>query len=81
MKHERNIAARDRSFEEIRFWLPSMLSAAQSDWTRGFLASVLTQSKRPNWRPSEKQMGILRRITCDWFGSRIDHRDDCEVIE
>lgn len=81
MRHERHFAARDRSFEEIRFWLPAMLTATQSDWTQGFLASVLTQSKRPNWRPSEKQMGILRRITSDWFDGRIDRRDDFEVLE
>jgi len=47
------------------------------EWTKGFVLSIARQGKRPTWRPTAKQAGIMRRLIAE-------HRqasDDIEVIE
>ena len=71
---------------------PTVLRAAQvagNEWARNFARSIARQARRPDWRPSPKQlrlMGLMVAETCrhgDLFGAESNDAwpDDFEVFE
>lgn len=70
------------SLEELVFWWPSITRRAKDEWAKGFCKSVLGQSKRRNWHPTEKQLSLMRRMHHEMFLSRASgDDDDLQLIE
>lgn len=60
--------SRERSIDECLHWLPSILRKSElSEWERDFARSILAQSKRRKWKPSPKQIQIMRGLVDDMF--------------
>jgi hypothetical protein len=55
-------------------------SSLVSDWERGFCASVIRQSRRGGFAPTDKQVSILRRLASKWWAEGMADSDG-EVIE
>ena len=53
--------------DELLFWWPSITRRATDEWAKGFCQSVLGQSKRRNWNPTEKQLSLMRRLHREMF--------------
>ncbi|SLN20097.1 hypothetical protein ROJ8625_00714 [Roseivivax jejudonensis] len=66
-----------RNIEELLFQMPTVQRRASDEWARTFAASIMKQSRRRNWRPSEKQEAIMRRLVSEIFGEP----EDLVVIE
>ena len=66
-----------RSVDELLFWWPTITRKAGNDWAKGFAVSIMAASRRRNWKPSDKQLGIMRRMVSELF---TDGNDDV-VIE
>ena len=63
------------SVEELIFHMPTVERLAADEWTRSFAASVRRQSRRRNWRPSPKQLGMMRRLVSEMFTHRAEPDD------
>jgi hypothetical protein len=74
-----NLAERHHTVDELLFWLPSVLRREPNEFTRGFVVSILARSKRRGWKPTEKQLAIMRRIVSDLFTPEDD--DAFEIID
>ena len=48
-----------RSIDELIFRMPAVARQSTDQWTRDFALSILRQARRPSWRPSPKQTGIM----------------------
>lgn len=70
--------ARPRTIEELMFHWPTVVRLAENDWAKSFASSIAKQSRRRNWRPTPKQLGIMQRMVTDLF---IHRGDDFDVIE
>ena len=66
-----------RTVEELAFHMPSVIQHAESNWAKGFAQSIVAQSRRRNWNPSPKQIGVMRRLVADLF----TEPEDFELIE
>jgi hypothetical protein len=66
----------------LHHW-PAVVSNAENEWAKGFACSVLRQSRKRGWRPSDKQLGIMRRMVSDLFayGPDLDQGGDIQLIE
>lgn len=54
-------------------YMPIIIRAPdQSDWTRKFCASVIARTKRGRFTPSEKQVGVMRRMVEDFKAATRD---------
>lgn len=51
--------------------------SGKSAWVTNFARSILGQAKRPDWRPSKKQLAIMENMIDEHFNIR----DDTNVIE
>lgn len=76
--------------ERIMWSWPTVVENAETDWARGFARSIAGQAKRRNWRPSPKQLALMKQMVGqlyagrDFTGSRIADPfppDDFDVIE
>lgn len=56
------------SLDELIYHMRTIARTADSEWERGFAASVLKQSRRAKWKPSAKQIKIMRNLVDDLFG-------------
>ena len=70
-----------RNIEELLFHMQAAACAAGTQWARDFANSIATQSRRRNWKPTDKQMGIMRRMVSELFTARRDEDDDLLLIE
>ena len=68
----------NRPIEVLLFHLPAIARSSENEWASTFARSVLRQSKRPDWAPSPKQLGILNRLVSEMFA---DSGSDGEVID
>jgi acyl-coenzyme A synthetase/AMP-(fatty) acid ligase len=66
--------------ERLLFYMPNVAEAATTDWARGFAQSVVRQAKRRGWKPSDKQLNIMREMVSDLFANRGADTDG-EVFE
>lgn len=72
---------RERSLQELLFHWKTVCNRANDDWTRDFSRSISSVSKRRNWNPTPKQLGIMQRLVSDLFIRRTDGDADAKVIE
>jgi len=78
MQHDRTLPAR-AEFERLLFHWPAVVKAAENAWARNFALSVAAQARRRHWRPSAKQIGIMRRMVNELFIEA--EQDLIEVLE
>lgn len=67
----------ERSADECLHWLPTIARTETNDWARAFAYSILKQSKRRGWKPSPKQLALMRRLVSELFAQD----DDLTLIE
>lgn len=67
MRHDTFPKIGDRSAEECLFWMPRIAADAPDEWARGFASSIIRQSRRKGWKPSGKQLGVMRRMVAELF--------------
>ena len=70
-----------RNIEELLFHMQAAARAAGTAWARDFANSIATQSRRRAWNPTEKQLGIMRRMVSEMFTACRDEEDDMHLIE
>lgn len=71
--------ASPQEIERLLFQMPTVARLAPTEWVAGFAKSVVGQSRRKRWHPSEKQIAIMRELVLDLF--RQDQEDDFSLIE
>lgn len=76
MTLHQSIASPDE-VERLVYHMKSIAGTGDA-WSTGFARSILRNSKRPGWVPSEKQLSCMRNLVADLFANR---SDDPEVIE
>jgi hypothetical protein len=64
--HPRAIASPDE-VERLLHHMPTVATQAEKDWTEGFARSIIGQSRRRGWRPSQKQLNLMRELVADLF--------------
>ena len=69
---------RERSVQELLFYWPTVTRRANDDWTKGFAGSIAKASRRRNWRPTPKQLGVMQRLVAGLFAQA---DDDLQVVE
>lgn len=80
MKHVIFPNPTERSADECLFWFPQIARAATNSWARDFANSIVVQSRRRGWKPSPKQLTLMRRLVAEWFVHRSDG-DDMPLVE
>ena len=63
--------------ERLVFYMKAIAGTGNA-WASGFARSILRNSKRPDWNPSEKQLSCMRNLVADLFANG---GDDLEVSE
>lgn len=53
--------------EELLFHMPAVEREVENAWAKGFAASIRRQSRRRDWQPSPKQIGMMRRLVSEMF--------------
>ncbi|SDL72316.1 hypothetical protein [Aliiruegeria lutimaris] len=53
--------------ERLIWHMPKCAEGADNDWSKNFAMSIVRQSFRKNWKPSPKQVNIMRRMVSDLF--------------
>ena len=66
MKHAR-VMTSPAELERLLHHLPAIAGGDENEWVTGFARSILRHAKRPGWRPSTKQMSMMRRLVSDLF--------------
>jgi hypothetical protein len=61
MRHANFHKLAPRNIEELLFHMPTVAKTASTDWAKGFALSVVQQSRRRGWKPSEKQVAMMRK--------------------
>lgn len=67
--------------ERLLHHLPTVAQSAENDWAEGFAKSITRQARRKGWKPSQKQLSIMRRLVADLFAHGSNVGGDFEVIE
>jgi hypothetical protein len=69
--------------ERLLFHWPVVMQQANSDFIRGFSASIAKASRRRGWTPSPKQLPIMRELVRDLFTQAPGHdqEEDFDLIE
>ncbi len=66
----------DCPVDVLLHYLPTVANSTENEWARKFTRSMLRQSKRPNWKPSPKQLENMRGLVAELF-----HENGLVVIE
>lgn len=81
-------AMTEQELEEIMLEWRGVFRCATDPWAIQFARSILRHAKRPEWRPSAKQAGMMRRMIAEVRRARPDpetdllsHCDDPVLIE
>ncbi|MGR3292309.1 MAG: hypothetical protein ACU0C9_14135 [Paracoccaceae bacterium] len=53
--------------DRLIFHMPTVARKSDNVWATGFANSILKQSRRRNWKPSDKQLEMMRRLVRDLF--------------
>lgn len=67
--------------ERLLHHMPAVARYAENKWAEGFAKSIVGQSRRRNWRPSPKQLSVMRSLVSDLFAHGSNEGGDFEVIE
>lgn len=57
----------DRCADECLFWWDVVQRAALSPWERQFASQIASKAEKPWWRPTDKQLRIMRRMVDQVF--------------
>lgn len=66
--------------ERLTFHMKTVARDSENEFASGFARSVLRQSKRPDWKPSPKQLSVMQALVADLFAHG-NTEGDFEVIE
>lgn len=66
--------------ERLLHHMPTVAERAESDWVKGFAHSVLRQSRRRGWFPSQRQVSMMSGLVTDLFING-DDGGELNVIE
>ncbi|MEY8837815.1 hypothetical protein AB9K41_02115 [Cribrihabitans sp. XS_ASV171] len=80
MSYHRHITSPDE-IERLLHHMPTVARLAETEWPRNFAASILRQSNRRGWKPSPKQLSLMRRLVSDLFAHTGNEGGDYSVIE
>ena len=80
MKHTDLDNLPPRNIDELVYHMATVARQASAEWARGFALSVITQSRRRNWKPSAKQEAMMRKLVSELF-TAVRGDDDLQVIE
>lgn len=78
--HTPNIASADE-IERLIYYMPTVARLAENEWAKGFALSVTKQSRRKGWKPSAKQLSVMRELVSDLFVSGGDQEGDIQLFE
>ena len=67
--------------DRLVYHMPTVAQMAENDWAKGFAQSISRQSRRRNWRPSPKQVSVMRGLVSDLFTQASNEEGDISVIE
>lgn len=83
MKHATFDLPRERSADECLYWFPTIAKTATNEWAQNFAHSVMAQSRRRGWKPTPKQLTMMRRMVSELFTTMRDDDgdDDLPLIE
>lgn len=75
--------ATSAEIERLLFHMPAVAQWAENDWSAGFARSVIGQCKRRGWKPSPKQLSMMRKLVADLFLYPNNEQEggDFELIE
>lgn len=62
--------------DDLLAHMPAVLQLSENLWATEFARSILNQSTQRNWKPSPKQIEIMRRMVADL----ISETEDFELI-
>lgn len=66
--------------ERLLHHMPAVAQQAGNEWAKGFASSVVRQSRRRGWTPSQKQTQIMRRMVSELF-THSQEGGDIQLIE
>lgn len=82
MKHATFPQTGERSVAECLYWFPTIAKTTKNEWAQNFAHSVMAQSRRRGWKPTPKQLAMMRRMVAELFAAlRDDDGDDMPLIE
>ncbi|WP_421904642.1 hypothetical protein [Mameliella sp.] len=80
MTYVSRIEAPADELERLLFYMPTVAERATNTWAQSFATSIVRQSRRRNWRPSQKQLSMMRRLVAEMFAHG-NEEEKCPVIE
>ncbi|MBY6163250.1 hypothetical protein KUV73_20370 [Mameliella alba] len=66
--------------ERLLHHMPTIAREATNEWAKSFAGSIVRQSKRRGWKPSPKQLSMMRRLVSDLFAHGYEG-GEVDVIE
>jgi hypothetical protein len=81
MSHYTPNIASGAEIERLLHHMPSVALHAENTWAKGFAQSVSKQARRKGWRPSPKQLSIMRGLVSDLFVNGCNDGGDFDLIE
>ncbi len=67
--------------ERLLHYMPTVAEQAGETWAKGFARSIVRQSRRRGWKPTEKQLPVMQRLVSELFTDRCTDPEDIQVIE
>ena len=74
-------AATPDEIERLLHHMPVVGQRAGNTWANGFALSVVKQARRRNWKPSPKQLSMMRSLVSDLFAHAGEDDGDFNPIE
>lgn len=67
--------------ERLLHHMPTVAERAGETWAKDFARSIIGQSRRRGWKPTDKQLPVMQRLVSELFTHRCMDPDDIQVIE
>ncbi len=67
--------------ERLLHHMPTIAEQTESDWVKGFAQSIIRQSRRRGWFPTQKQLSMMSGLVTDLFVNGDDQGGDIQLIE
>ncbi|WP_424987997.1 hypothetical protein [Microbulbifer sp. S227A] len=81
MTYQPRTIAKSDEIERLLHYMPTVARLAENDWAANFARSILCQCNRRGWRPSPKQLSVMRSLVSDLFAHGGDEGGDFDLIE
>lgn len=83
MKHasfpRTNVSAAE--IERLLHHMPTVAAQAENEWAGDFAKSITRQSYRRGWKPTPKQLSVMRKLVADLFAHDGNMGGEIDVIE